>query len=145
MAGVLVNLLLGLSRVVLAMARRRDLPFFFANVRESSGTPDRAVVLVGVGIAALVLIGDVKTTWSFSAFTVLIYYATTNLAAALLTPAERLYPRWIAWLGLASCLFLAWWVEPRIWLIGLALIAAGLLWHAVARYVARSRGDAEAR
>jgi amino acid transporter len=33
------------------------------------------------GIPCLALLGDVKTTWSFSAFTVLIYYAITNLAA----------------------------------------------------------------
>jgi APA family basic amino acid/polyamine antiporter len=35
--------------------------------------------------------------------------------------------------GLAACLFLAFWVEPQTWLIGLALIAAGLGWHAVAQ------------
>jgi APA family basic amino acid/polyamine antiporter len=84
-------------------------------------------------IAGLALIGDVKTTWSFSAFTVLIYYALTNWAALKLPARQRLYPRWIAVVGLAACLFLAFWVEPQTWLIGLALIAAGLGWHAVAQ------------
>jgi APA family basic amino acid/polyamine antiporter len=36
---------------------------------------------MGAVIAGLALLGNVKTTWSFSAFTVLIYYAITNLAA----------------------------------------------------------------
>jgi APA family basic amino acid/polyamine antiporter len=81
----------------------------------------------------LVLVGNVKTTWSFSAFSVLIYYAITNFAALQLSPQERLYPRWIAVLGLLSCLFLAFWVESSIWQLGLGLIVAGLIWHQVRR------------
>ncbi len=133
MLGVLLNLILGLSRVVLAMGRRRDVPSCFAAVGGSASTPYPAVILVGLMIAGLVLIGDVKTTWSFSAFTVLIYYAMTNLAALSLTEEERLYPRLISWLGLASCLFLAFWVKPEIWMFGLVLIAGGLIWHSAAR------------
>ncbi|QDT01310.1 APC family permease [Adhaeretor mobilis] len=129
MAGVLLNLILGLSRVALAMGRRGDLPSGLAKINASGTTPTVAVVAVGVLIAGLTLLGDVKTTWSFSAFTVLVYYAITNLAATRLSEAERLYPRFIPWLGLAACLSLAFWVEPRIWVVGLALIAAGLVWQ----------------
>src|SRR5690606_17400267 len=110
MLGVLLNLILGLSRVLLAMGRRRDMPAVTAGVNERTSTPTVAVIVVGLGIAALVLVGNVKTTWSFSAFTVLLYYAITNLAALRLNDEERLYPRWIAWAGLAACLFLAFWV-----------------------------------
>ncbi|MEX2559616.1 MAG: APC family permease [Pirellulales bacterium] len=138
MLGVLLNLVLGLSRVVLAMGRRRDIPPLFAKVGVPAATPYPAVVLVGALIAGLVLIDDVKTTWSFSAFSVLIYYAITNLAAIRLSDNERLYPRPIPWLGLFSCLFLAFWVEPLIWTIGLGLIAGGLVWHGAARRLARS-------
>jgi APA family basic amino acid/polyamine antiporter len=80
----------------------------------------------------LALIGNVKTTWSFSAFTVLIYYALTNLSAIRLRSEERLYPRFIPWCGLAACLFLAFWVEPWIWIAGLGLISLGLLWQGLA-------------
>ncbi|ARV62531.1 amino acid permease [Nostocales cyanobacterium HT-58-2] len=138
MLGVLLNLILGLSRVVLAMGRRRDLPGFFARLNQSGTTPVLAVLVVGVAIAGLVLIGDVKTTWSFSAFNVLIYYAITDFAALQLPPEERLYPRWLAWAGLASCGFLAFWVEQQIWLVGLALIVAGLIWRATVRLLARN-------
>lgn len=129
MLGVLLNLILGLSRVLLAMGRRRDVPRVVARLNSSQTTPDVAVVVVGVAIAFLVLIGDVKTTWSFSAFNVLIYYAITNFAALKLPQQERLYPQWLAWVGLASCLFLAFWVEQQIWLVGLGLILVGLIWH----------------
>lgn len=131
MLGVLLNLILGLSRVLLAMGRRRDMPRVLARLNQQGTTPHWAVLVVGVAIALLVLLGNVKTTWSFSAFNVLIYYAITNLAALRLPASERLYPQWLAWLGLASCLFLAFWVESSIWQVGLGLIVAGLIWHTV--------------
>jgi APA family basic amino acid/polyamine antiporter len=132
MLGVLLNLILGLSRVLLAMGRRHDMPRIFALVNQSQTTPVTATIAIGIAIAILVLIGNVKTTWSFSAFTVLIYYAITNLAAFCLPADQRLYPKWLALVGLLACLFLAFWVEPFIWQVGWALIFAGLVWHAVA-------------
>lgn len=126
MLGVLLNLILGLSRVLLAMGRRGDMPPITARLNVS-------VVVMGVVIGGLVLIGDVRTTWSFSAFTVLIYYSITNLAALRLSADERLFPRAIAAAGLIFCLLLAFFVDPAVWLAGLALIAAGLAWHVLAR------------
>lgn len=127
MLGVLLNLILGLSRVLLAMGRRGDMPRSFATISASGSTPTVAVIVIGILIAALTLIGNVKTTWSFSAFTVLVYYALTNLAAIRLSEGERLYPRAIAWLGLVACLSLAFWVEPAIWGIGLGFLLGGLV------------------
>jgi APA family basic amino acid/polyamine antiporter len=137
MLGVLLNIILGLSRVLLAMGRRRDMPRWFAEVSRAGGSPVAAIVAVGVAIGALALIGNVKVTWSFSAFTVLIYYAITNLAALRLPKEKRLYSSLFAWGGLVACLLLAFFVERQIWLVGLGLIATGLLWHALARYLAR--------
>jgi basic amino acid/polyamine antiporter, APA family len=138
MLGVLLNLILGLSRMLLAMGRRRDMPTATARINENTSTPHVAVAVIGVAIAVLVLVGNVKTTWSFSAFTVLIYYAITNLASLQLTEKERLYPQWLAVAGLVACLFLAFWVEIRIWLIGLGLIALGLVWHSFAQRIDRN-------
>ncbi len=137
MLGVLLNLLLGLSRVLLAMARRGDMPAALARLDGAERSPRRAVLVVGVLIGALALTGSVETTWSFSAFTVLVYYALTNLAALRLPQASRRYPRIVPAFGLLSCLALAVWVEPRIWLSGTALIGAGLVWHEVVRRTGR--------
>ena len=87
----------------------------------------------GLLIGAIALIGDVRTTWSFSAFTVLVYYAITNLGALRLPAEHRLYPRWIPASGLIGCLGLAFWVERRVWLVGLALLAVGLTGHLLHR------------
>ncbi|MCZ7648615.1 MAG: APC family permease [Planctomycetota bacterium] len=145
MLGVLLNLILGLSRVLLAMGRRNDMPSATARLNEAETTPYVAVIVIGVIVTALACIGSVKTTWSFSAFTVLVYYAITNLAALRIPREERIFPPVFAWMGLAACLFLAFWVEWRIWAAGLGLIGMGLVWHAIARRIAasaaRARGD----
>ncbi|MEY3869578.1 MAG: hypothetical protein RLZZ338_3469 [Cyanobacteriota bacterium] len=131
MLGVLLNLILGLSRVLLAMGRRNDMPKIFARLNANQTNPDIAIAVIGSAIALLVLIGNIKTTWSFSAFSILIYYAIANLASLRLSPSERIYPKWLGWFGLSACLFLAFWVELKIWLIGLGLIIAGLIWRKV--------------
>jgi APA family basic amino acid/polyamine antiporter len=133
MLGVLLNLILGLSRVVLAMGRRGDLPDATARLNTAGTTPPVAVIVVATVIGALVLIGDVKTTWTFSAFTVLVYYAITNLAALQIPDAARRFPRWVAWAGLGGCLFLAFWVDVAVWAAGLTVLAGGLVWHAIRR------------
>src|SRR5690606_31330894 len=102
-------------------------------------SPRRAVIVAGVVVAAIVLVGNVKTTWSFSAFAVLVYYALTNLAALRLPAEARRYPRWVALAGLASCLGLAFWVGQTIWLVGLGVIAIGFAWQAGARRLHRRR------
>lgn len=135
MLGVLLNLLLGLSRVMLGMARRHDLPNALSTIKPETKSPVAAVWGTALIIALLVLSGDVVFTWSFSAFTVLIYYAITNLSAFMLPAEYRLYPRIIPALGLFGCLFLAFWIEPAIWGSGLALLGVGLIWHAVAKKV----------
>lgn len=139
MLSVLLNLILGLSRVVLAMARRGDVFRVLGTLNESRTTPYWAVLAVGIVIGGITLIGDVRTTWSFSAFTVLVYYALTNLSALRLPAAQRMFPRWIATFGLITCLALAFWVERRIWLIGLGLIVVGLVWHAAAQRAAKGK------
>ena len=133
MLGVLINLILGLSRVLLAMGRRGDMPSATARINASGTTPTVAVVVMGVVVAGLVLIGDVRTTWTFSAFTVLVYYSITNLAALRLTDSQRRFPRWISVFGLLACFFLAFWVDPAIWLVGIGLLVAGLATRAVLR------------
>lgn len=133
MLGVLLNLILGLSRVLLAMGRRGDMPGALARLDRTNRSPYVAVLVVGVIVLTLTTLGSVETTWAFSAFTVLVYYAITNLAALRLPAEARLYPRVFAWAGLLGCLGLAFWVDQKIWLAGLALLVLGLIWHRVAQ------------
>jgi basic amino acid/polyamine antiporter, APA family len=133
MAGVLLNLILGLSRVVLAMARRGDAPAPLAVLSGGGRSPDRAVILVGLAIAALALVFSVRSNWSLSAFTVLIYYSLTNLASLRLKEGERLYPLSVSVTGLVGCVALAAFVDPRAMVGGLAVLAAGVTGRALLR------------
>ncbi|MCA9265035.1 MAG: amino acid permease [Planctomycetales bacterium] len=139
MLGVLLNLLLGLSRVVLAMGRRGDMPSIFAKIGTHSHVPWLATLFVALIIGGLVLLRDVRLTWSFSAFTVLVYYALTNVCALRLKSEQRLFPVWPAYVGLAACLFLACWVDWQVWAFGLGLLALGIAWHYGSRQIASAR------
>ena len=129
MLGVILNLILGLSRVALAMGRRKLLPQVFAKIDDAGTTPGPAVILVAVIVAGLVCLGSIKTAWSLSAVTVLVYYAITNAAALRLPPEARLYPRVFSWLGLVGCLGLSAFVEPIYWAYAGGVIALALVWH----------------
>ena len=115
MLGVLLNLILGLSRVYLAFGRRNDLPKAFAKL-DAQSNPRLAVLFTGVVIAALCLMGDVLMTWSLSAVTVLIYYGITNLAALRLNKQDQIFPKWISIIGFFSCVFLSAFVGQEIWI-----------------------------
>lgn len=141
--GVLLNLILGLSRVLLAMGRRGDMPKGVAEVRE--GTPRTAVIVMGGVVAAMAAIGDIRLTWSFSAVTVLTYYALTNLAALRLPSELRLYPRWINIVGLAGCLSLAVFVDAAVVAVAGGVLVVGLLWHALARRIHSAQSDRSER
>ena len=143
MLGVLLNLVLGLSRVLMAMGRRRDMPAPTARIDATGRTPYVAVIAIGVLVALLAAIGDIRLTWSFSALNVLIYYALTNAAALRLPTEARMFPRWLAVAGLVSCCFLALFVDPTVWIAGLIVLAIGLVWQRVAagRRLAAAAGD----
>ena len=82
---------------------------------------------MGAGIAGLVSIGDITTTWSLSAFCVLIYYGTTNLAALKMPEEQRLYPKWISWAGLFGCLSLAFFIDVQTIIAGIAAIGLAVM------------------
>lgn len=123
MLGVLLNLVLGLSRVWLAMGRRHDMPAGLAKL-DRRAEPTNAIVLSAALVAALTLIGDIGLAWSFSAMTVLLYYGITNLAALAV---DRTRPT--AWLGLLSCVFLSFFVPLGVWIAGVSIVVLGLLWR----------------
>lgn len=127
--GVILNLILGVSRVILAMGRRNDLPAHLAHLNAArTSAPNSVYAATGV-MALLALLGDVQLAWSFSAFTVLAYYSITNLAALKVAPAQRFVPKWVSWLGLASCVGLTFFIDGAVFAAGCAFIAVGLAWH----------------
>ncbi|HVM26317.1 MAG TPA: APC family permease [Mycobacteriales bacterium] len=103
--GVLLSLLLGVSRTVLAMARERELPGWLDAVHPTTRVPHHAELAVAVAVVAVVLVADVRGAIGFSSFAVLVYYAVTNASA--LTLGDGRYPRAVAVAGLVGCVVLA--------------------------------------
>ncbi|HLL69337.1 MAG TPA: APC family permease [Micromonosporaceae bacterium] len=141
--GVLLALLAGVARTVLAMARRADLPVALSAVDDRRSVPWRAQLAVGVVVAGLVAVVDLRSAIGFSSCTVLVYYAITNAAALTLEPgphpwALRLWaPRLAAAAGLVGCAVLVLALPGAATLSGLAVLVVGALW-----YVVRRRGSA---
>lgn len=133
--GVLLNLLAGISRTTLAMARRRELPSPLSVVAERRSVPARAELTVAVVVAALVLVFDLREAIGFSSVAVLTYYALTNASALRLGDAERRWPRLVPWFGLIGCVALAVSLPPVTVAAGAAVLGLGALvrWLTVGR------------
>ena len=137
--GVLLSLVAGVGRTVLAMARRHDLPGGLAAVHPRRRVPHRAEVAVAVVVVVLVTLGDLRSAIGFSSVTVLVYYAITNAAALTLgrDPGRRLPVRALAVLGLVGCLLLAVNLPITSVLAGFGVLALGAAWYVVRRRVTR--------
>lgn len=136
MLGVLLSQILGISRMLFAMARRGDLPRFLAHVHPRYGVPDRGILLTGAVIAATAWFGTLRWIVAAATFTILLYYAITNLAALRLRPEARLFPPWIAGVGLISCLLLAAAQRWETIAAGVVLLMAGYALRSLCRIVA---------
>jgi APA family basic amino acid/polyamine antiporter len=123
--GVLLSLLVGVSRTTFAMAGERDLPGWLDAVHPSRRVPHRAEVAVAVAVVAVVLVADVRGAIGFSSFAVLSYYAIANASALTLTVDERRWPRALAVLGLIGCAVLGLSLPAASILGGTALLSVG--------------------
>lgn len=139
--GSLLALILGVSRTTLAMARDRHLPRALAAVHPRFGVPHRAESAVGVVVAAVAAVADVRAAIGFSSFGVLLYYAIANASAYTLTPAEGRPPRVIPMLGLIGCLALAFTLPLTAVAAGAAVLTAGAAVYALRQRAAHRSED----
>lgn len=135
MLGVILSQLLGLSRMVFAMARRGDLPRGLEAVHPRHGVPGRAVLAVGAAAAVVAATGTLAGVAATASFTILLYYGIANLAALRMPREAKLFSDAVPAFGLVACALLAFSLSPRIILTSLALLAAGFLLRRVARAV----------
>jgi APA family basic amino acid/polyamine antiporter len=125
-AGVLLSLLVGVSRTVFAMAANGHLPRTFGAVHERTRVPHHAELAVGVVVAAVVLAADIRGAIGFSSFCVLVYYAIAN-ASAFTLRQRRLVPG----VGVTSCLLLAVTLPLSSVVAGAAVLAVGVGAYAI--------------
>jgi APA family basic amino acid/polyamine antiporter len=104
--GVLLNLIPGVSRTVLAMSRRRELPKILSAVSARRATPLRAETSVVIAVLVLVNTLDLGSSIAVSGVAVLTYYAITNASALAMPREARMWNPAIAMAGLLGCLAL---------------------------------------
>ncbi|MBX0332591.1 APC family permease [Pontibacter sp. HSC-14F20] len=127
MLGVLLSQILGISRMMLAMGRRHDLPPVFEQVYHRFRVPHVGVLFTGAIILLLTLVGSFEFILRSASFTILLYYSITNIAALKQLGSEQIYGRIIPALGLIGCLAMSVALPLQVILSGLSLLVVGFM------------------
>lgn len=121
--GALLNLIPGVARTTLAMARRRDLPGVLARLSFHRLTPVRAELTVAAAAVAVILAFDLRSAIGISGVGVLIYYAITNWSA--LTLPSTMWQRVLGVIGMFGCVVLVVCLPGWAVLTGIAVLLLG--------------------
>ncbi len=125
--GVLLSLIVGVSRTAFAMAADGALPRWLDAVHPTHQVPHHAELAVGAFVIATVFVADLRGAIGFSSFCVLTYYAIANASAWTLPPTKRLWPKALAAMGVFGCIGLALTLPLASVVSGGAVLAAGAL------------------
>lgn len=134
MLGVLLSQVLGISRMMLAMGRRKDLPLAFQKIHSRYRVPHVGILFTGVIILLLVFFGTFEFIVRSATFTILLYYSITNIAAIKQPKEDRRYGKLVPALGLIGCLAMSISLPFNVIVSGLGLLLIGF----VLRWVIRS-------
>ena len=124
--GVLLSLIVGVSRTAFAMAANGDLPHWLSRVHPEHRVPHHAELAVGAVVVGVVAVADLRGAIGFSSFAVLSYYAIANAAAWTLSPHQRRAPRALAVAGLVGCAGLAFTLPRGSVVAGSAILTVGI-------------------
>ncbi len=125
MLGVLLSQILGISRMMLAMGRRRDLPPIFQKIHTRYRVPHIGIIITGIIILMLTLVGSFEFIVRAATFTILLYYSITNVAALKQPKKDRIYGKVIPILGLIGCLAMSISLPLIVILSGIGTLVVG--------------------
>ncbi len=127
MLGVLLSQILGISRMLLAMGRRNDLPSFLNSIHNKTHVPHIGIIITGIFILLITLLGSFEFVVRAATFTILLYYSITNMAALKQPSGEQLYGKYISVLGLLGCLAMSVSLPITVIVSGLVLLLVGFV------------------
>lgn len=127
MLGVLLSQILGISRMMLAMGRRRDLPPVFQKIHHRYRVPHIGILITGIIILLLTLLGSFEFIVRAATFTILLYYSITNISAIRQPKSDRLYGKVVPVLGLIGCLAMSVSLPLNVIISGVGLLLIGFL------------------
>jgi APA family basic amino acid/polyamine antiporter len=129
MLGVLLSQILGISRMMLAMGRRNDLPAIFKRIHQKYHVPHIGILITGVIIVLLTIIGSFEFIVRAATFSILLYYSITNIAALKQSPEKRIYNKVIPILGLTGCLTMSVSLPINVIIKGVVLLLIGFIFR----------------
>lgn len=127
MLGVLLSQILGISRMMLAMGRRNDLPPVFQKIHARYRVPHIGIIFTGLIILLVTLAGNFEFIVRTATFTILLYYSITNISALKQPESEQIYGKIIPVSGLLGCLAMSVSLPIKVILSGIALLIIGFL------------------
>jgi len=125
MLGVLLSQILGISRMLLAMGRRNDLPHLFEKIHSKTSVPHIGILFTSVVILAITTLGTFDFVVRAATFTILLYYSITNIAAIRQPNQQQLYSKAVPYLGLVGCIAMSISLPLSVIISGVALLAIG--------------------
>ena len=123
---VILASVLGVSRLAQTMAADGQLPEWIARINRNTGTPSRSIILSGAAMLILVLFADLPHIAYISSFSLLLYYAAIDLSGLKIFRGKL---RWLSLLGLLTLLILMFHLPYLSWLVGFAVVMAGILYY----------------
>jgi APA family basic amino acid/polyamine antiporter len=130
-ASVLLTTIMGISRIMFAMARNNDLPAFLSTISPRFSTPHYAIWTTGVCMIGAILLADLSLVVAVSTFTMLVFYFIANIAALRLPRKHQRYPSVVPVIGAITCTGLVVFLEINSWIIGIIGLATGLAWYVI--------------
>src|SRR5690554_1842117 len=127
MLGVLLSQILGISRMMLAMGRRRDLPPVFQKIHHRYRVPHIGILITGIIILLLTLLGSFEFIVRAATFTILLYYSIANISALKQPKSDRLYGKVVPVLGLIGCLAMSVSLPLNVIISGVGLLLIGFV------------------
>lgn len=133
--------LIAASRILYGMSKGKSLPKFLSKT-DSHGTPMYSIIATGLLAAIISLSGDIKTIAQLTDLGVFLAYAAVNAALIALAGKKMKRPftspriagiPLLAWLGIASSLFMLLAFELKLWLVQILVILAGLVFYKISK------------
>jgi len=139
---VLITLVAG-ARILYGMARSRSLPFLLSKIHSKTKTPWIAVIGIFVASIAFSFIGDIVIVANIAVFAIVVTFAMVNLSVILLRYVQPEVERpfrvpvnigkfpILPLFGLGATIYMAFQFELEIVAVGLAIIAAGVIFYLI--------------
>ncbi len=134
-ASVLLTTIMGISRIVFAMARNNDLPLALSNISPRFSTPHYAIWVTGAFMVAAIILADLTLVVAVSTFAMLIFYLIANISASRIPSQYQRYPAIVPVIGVLTCAGLVVFLGINSWIIGIIGLAIGIAWYGVRRWM----------